>query len=581
MIHSIEILEARIAPATLLGKSVTYTDTDGETVTVKLVTKGPVTESLFQFDSAFGTSGPQTLQKIALTTDSKFAGASIIVKVKKGVAGDGKVDIGAIEANVDLGSVTIPGDLGRILVGDNLPAKSALAKLSVLTLGQKGALTQAAPVSETSTFLGSVGSVAITGSVFGANLNFQGGATAKVGSIKVGGSLFPDGANSANILASGNVGSLTILGDIQGTSAMQSAQVKVNGNLGSFTLGSKAGQGSLYGGTAVASGWVQVLGSLKKATIHGSIYGGTTALTGFFSVVNNLGTLKIGNSIFGGNSLSDYSGAVTMGGNLGTATIGGSVIGGSGRYSGYLNVDGFAKRVTMGVAGKTPSNLIGGDGQESGVLFAGNGFGKISITGDLVSGQGSLSGAIDSNDRIGTVKILGNVLASQTYPASITAWHAAATTDKKNPTIGSIFIGKNATGLLVRAGFNDNTGVDADAQIGSVVVKGNFLDSSIVAGVRDVSGNGFGNADDESLALSMGATNQSAILSKIGSVKIGGIAGTTALNATAFGVVAQVIGSVKVGKLSAALTKGPTGDAATLLSGPVGLEQTLLVREVA
>ena len=60
--NSLEPLESRIAPATLLPdlKTVTYQDVDGDDVTVKFskpILTGGLETTVFTFDSAFGTGG--------------------------------------------------------------------------------------------------------------------------------------------------------------------------------------------------------------------------------------------------------------------------------------------------------------------------------------------------------------------------------------------------------------------------------------------------------------------------------------------------------------------------------------------
>jgi hypothetical protein len=51
-IHSIESLESRIAPASLTGRILTYTDIDGDKVTVAF-TKGTLAEANFTLDSPY------------------------------------------------------------------------------------------------------------------------------------------------------------------------------------------------------------------------------------------------------------------------------------------------------------------------------------------------------------------------------------------------------------------------------------------------------------------------------------------------------------------------------------------------
>src|SRR6266511_887514 len=112
----IELLEARIAPATLVNPTtVTYQDIDGDSITVKI--SKPVFDQItignvFTFDPP-GVSGDngtkQQLRLIDLTALADItaaAGANLsITAVKKG-EGDGLVNVGAINATgVDLGGV--------------------------------------------------------------------------------------------------------------------------------------------------------------------------------------------------------------------------------------------------------------------------------------------------------------------------------------------------------------------------------------------------------------------------------------------------------------------------------------------
>ena len=86
-----EALEARIAPATLTGAKLTYTDTDGDIVTITFSKKTGLDASDFTFDTAFDATGPQKLLAIDLSDDSGLAGTNITMKVAK--VGDGLADV--------------------------------------------------------------------------------------------------------------------------------------------------------------------------------------------------------------------------------------------------------------------------------------------------------------------------------------------------------------------------------------------------------------------------------------------------------------------------------------------------------
>src|SRR5262245_22668364 len=117
--HIIEILEPRIAPATLVNATtVTYNDVDGDLVTVK-VSKGALAESNFTFTTPFADNGPQILRLLDLQNSASFSKAGIAITAKRTAAGgDGHVNVGFIDASgTDLGAVKIPGDLGKIEAG--------------------------------------------------------------------------------------------------------------------------------------------------------------------------------------------------------------------------------------------------------------------------------------------------------------------------------------------------------------------------------------------------------------------------------------------------------------------------------
>src|SRR5438093_9150210 len=98
-----ELLEARIAPA---GVFVKYIDSDGDKVKVT-ASAGPL--ALAELTLSNGTSGD--LLNLDLTAPG-FAGADIKFTVQKGPHGDGRANVGGIDAsNNDLGIVVVKGDL--------------------------------------------------------------------------------------------------------------------------------------------------------------------------------------------------------------------------------------------------------------------------------------------------------------------------------------------------------------------------------------------------------------------------------------------------------------------------------------
>jgi len=146
---SVELLESRIAPAIIIhGNTATYTDVDGDLVTIKTSAHDFTGSSFVALNTGMiGSFQLQQLETISLSGTSQ-AGASITVTAKpqmiNGVRmGDGLANIGFISASgFDLGTVTVHGDLAKIAVGDSDPAKPALKALNVQSMGRFGTSTE-------------------------------------------------------------------------------------------------------------------------------------------------------------------------------------------------------------------------------------------------------------------------------------------------------------------------------------------------------------------------------------------------------------------------------------------------------
>ncbi|MGV3531680.1 MAG: hypothetical protein ACO1QR_04865, partial [Chthoniobacteraceae bacterium] len=216
----IEILEPRIAPASLSGKMLTYTDVDGDEVKIVFKMKGELSESMFTFDNAFGTEGAQQLREIDLTGEG--LGKVSMTMVVTG-EGDGMADVGFLNAaGTDLGKVILDGDLGRIVAGDDVAKNGAAKMLVIESLGVRGLDTQAPGGSLESVLTGGAKQIFIRGDMHDASLTIHGGAEAKhgkVGSLVIEGFLRGGTANSSgHISVSGNVSLLMIDQDVVGGS---------------------------------------------------------------------------------------------------------------------------------------------------------------------------------------------------------------------------------------------------------------------------------------------------------------------------------------------------------------------------
>ncbi len=129
---SIEILESRIAPAMVTlhivnPRTATYTDVDGDHVTVK-VSVGNLTAGLFT--GVAGAKGDQ-LQLLDLSAGG-FDKANLTFSVVKVAVGDALANIGYINSTGHvLGAVTVAGDLGQIDAGSNSATVPAIKSLAV------------------------------------------------------------------------------------------------------------------------------------------------------------------------------------------------------------------------------------------------------------------------------------------------------------------------------------------------------------------------------------------------------------------------------------------------------------------
>src|SRR5262245_44352669 len=115
-IPTIEALEARIAPAAVFspdGRTATFTDVDGDLVTVK-VSKGTLDASNFQFEAKGMGDELKVVKFGGANGEFDNADLSIMAAPKAGV-GDGFVNVGWVESTGHpLGKVTVDGDLERL-----------------------------------------------------------------------------------------------------------------------------------------------------------------------------------------------------------------------------------------------------------------------------------------------------------------------------------------------------------------------------------------------------------------------------------------------------------------------------------
>lgn len=468
MNSNIEILEARIAPATLLRVSptvATYTDLDHDTVTVKfskpILTDANLASILVTAPSGAGDQ----LQKIDLTgLGAAAAGTSITVTAVKDPTGDGLADIGAIDATgIDLGQVKISGDLGKVLAGDSDLETKGLAGLQTNSFGSRGTSTQAAGGNLASIVNGATGPIKIIHRVDGASFTATeaGDAHNTIASLTVGdgqpgsGVFGTSTSGSASFVASGDIGPIKITGDVVGDGTDSARVVSTGGKMASVKI-----TGQLKGGDGDGSGAIRSAGDMGAVTVTGSIHGGDGSDSGRIFTAGKIGAVTIGGSLLGGGldsskhhsgtieatgdigavkvcnvigGVADKSGGISSGGKIASVTITGALAGGGTDtttvLSGFLGAKEIgAVKVGAGIQGSAATSsaqivattkiasldvtgdVVGGKGNNSGYIRAGTA-GPIKITGHLKGDDGSFSGAISLNVG-GAITITGDLVGA-------------------------------------------------------------------------------------------------------------------------------------------------------------------------
>jgi autotransporter-associated beta strand protein len=512
------------------GKSATYTDADGDLVTVK-TTRGKFDTSLFTLRAA---GAGAILQDLNISDPAKgFEGARLtFTATPKNGAGNRHVDVGRINAvSLDLGGVIVPGNIDVLIAGDaDFTDKAGLGLLIADSVGVARNDTEsfARIIAE-----GPTGSILIKGSVVGATI--EAGRQSGVKSIFVGGSLAldPKFGRPGELDLYGSAGSIVIGGDVVGGTFSNLGVVNVDGNVGSLTV-----KGSLRGATGLHSGSIDVQGKIAKLLVGGNVLGGDGVHSGEI-VAESLGFATIGGSVLGGNGIG--GGSVYGGHAIGSLTIGGDVQAGDGTRSGSVSA-------LLGTIAKltVKGSLIGGASSDTGVLA--HKLGAITIGKDLRGANG------------------GRVLIGADYTSAKTTQDALL--------IGSVNVGGSVSSADILAGYELSafTPTTADAQIGAITVKGHWTASRALAGVKTLNGT-HGDADD----VAAFAGGNAAITSRIAKIVIGGSVNGVSNPSVLWAFEAQQFGAISIGGKALKLSTNPaTHDVFAL--GPFA---DVIVREIA
>lgn len=515
------------------NKTATFKDVDGDTVTVK-ITAGTLTDSDFTLVSA--GVGKQ-LQKIALQAAESGANLTITA-VRSFSGGDGFVNVGHIDATgVDLGAVTVNGDLGQIDAGENTTDADGVTSLTVNSMGRFGTSTQASGGDLNSDIVGNVTTFTVKSSIVGS------------GSV-------------ADIDITGDLGTLAVTGNVR------NANVNVSGKIGGSTATAVSGGATIKG--SVISGELTSGGLFSKLSVAGSVedsvitsaggFGITTAsgVAGGIGIKGNVAGSSISASgasgliatisVAGNLDDSDINAGLKIGTVVGTSVKGGVVVKGS-------VLDG--SEITS--AGLISSISVTGNLYSSDIYAVGN-IGQLNSITSLADGitvKGSIfDSSIGSQAAISKIQVTGDVRDSGIRVKGNSAPNGVALAAT---VIGKLAVSGSVEGSDILGGYDADTGMasNPNVRIGPVSVGGDWVASSLVAGINDVSDDGFGDDDDAVIGGGTGSDTAAAdTLATIASVIVKGYAIGTVAAADHFGFIAEKIDAFKVGPTMLTMTAG-------------------------
>ena len=171
--------------------------------------------------------------------------------------------------------------------------------------------------------------------------------------------------------------------------------------------------------------------------------------------------------------------------------------------------------------------------------------GSVVILGDL---EGVAGSTILRAGYLGAVKIGGDVIGARIMAAGV----SAPTSAGQALVIKTVTVLGDVVESRILAGYTIFSGTNAQVQIGTLAVKGNWILSDAAAGVRAGADLDFGSADDIS------APNAGKFASRIAKIVIGGQVLGTFGGTDTFGFVAKQIGSFRAGNVTYPLSKTTT-----------------------
>ena len=362
------------------------------------------------------------------------------------------------------------------------------------------------------------------------------GSVVVIGHDIIGGS----GDGTGNVSTSGGK-RITVGGSIIGGSGFGSGSIDAGEGLaGSIRVG-----GDVRGGIGDFSRRITSALDLTSVAIGGSLVGCGGESSGSIAVYES--NMKISGDVRGGKG--DSSGSIGGDGNIRALSIGGSLLGGDGESSASISFGGsyFDSEITSVV--EIQGSIRGGAGDSSARIY-GDTF-ALKVLGSIVGGAGELSAEISAST-LQSLTIGGDVIGTAARPVVIDAYDS----------IGKVTIAGHAQSVVIDCGGNYSYPFNPDAQIGAVTVGGNWIASSIAAGVESTNGF-FGDKDDTKITSNNPfnpVLDYPDVASRIASITIKGRVSGTAGGADHFGFVAQEVGSLRIGGVLVPLAKGAAND---------------------
>lgn len=171
-----------------------------------------------------------------------------------------------------------------------------------------------------------------------------------------------------------------------------------------------------------------------------------------------------------------------------------------------------------------------------------------------------LSGGMLAGGTLGPVVVKGDVIGTAGHAYTIRG--GGPLTGTASVAIASVKVGGDFERALILAGYGaNNVPTNGHAQIGAISVGGDWIASSVTAGLLTHTGatnvlGVFGNDDD--VFIDAGPAG---VIASIASITIKGRAIGSLETGDFYGIVAEQVGSVKVGGVKLAFTPGPGNDA--------------------